>query len=103
MHVCTVCVCLCVQGHIKLSDFGLCTGLKKAHRTDYYKEFKSIDPSEGEGRGGEGRMGQGASLCPFSFQVRVGNVSLDSLSTGGAPGWAASNGISICSPFPYGD
>ena len=39
-------VCLCVQGHIKLSDFGLCTGLKMAHRTDYYKEFKSIDPGE---------------------------------------------------------
>lgn len=33
------------RGHIKLSDFGLCTGLKKAHRTDYYKEFKSIDPT----------------------------------------------------------
>ena len=40
------------QGHIKLSDFGLCTGLKMAHRTDYYKEFKSINPCEGEGRGG---------------------------------------------------
>lgn len=25
------------RGHIKLSDFGLCTGLKKAHRTDFYR------------------------------------------------------------------
>lgn len=29
------------QGHIKLSDFGLCTGLKKSHRTDYYKDLKN--------------------------------------------------------------
>ena len=27
------------QGHIKLSDFGLCTGLKKAHRTDFYRNI----------------------------------------------------------------
>jgi hypothetical protein len=26
-----------LQGHIKLSDFGLCTGLKQAHRTDFYR------------------------------------------------------------------
>ena len=45
-------MCVCSQGHIKLSDFGLCTELKMAHRTDYYKDFKSIDPSEEEGRGG---------------------------------------------------
>lgn len=25
------------RGHIKLSDFGLCTGLKKSHRTDFYR------------------------------------------------------------------
>jgi len=25
------------QGHVKLSDFGLCTGLKLAHRTSYYR------------------------------------------------------------------
>lgn len=25
------------RGHIKLSDFGLCTGLKEAHRTDFYR------------------------------------------------------------------
>ncbi|XP_065940821.1 serine/threonine-protein kinase 38-like isoform X2 [Magallana gigas] len=29
------------KGHIKLSDFGLCTGLKKSHRTDYYKDLKN--------------------------------------------------------------
>ena len=27
------------QGHIKLSDFGLCTGLKKSHRTEFYKDL----------------------------------------------------------------
>jgi len=31
------------RGHIKLSDFGLCTGLKKAHRTDYYRDIKTSD------------------------------------------------------------
>eukprot|EP00038_Savillea_parva_P027964 m.62496 g.62496 ORF g.62496 m.62496 type:complete len:501 (-) comp8092_c0_seq1:65-1567(-) len=25
------------RGHVKLSDFGLCTGLKAAHRTDFYR------------------------------------------------------------------
>ncbi|OAF66537.1 hypothetical protein A3Q56_05719 [Intoshia linei] len=25
------------KGHLKLTDFGLCTGLKKSHRTDFYK------------------------------------------------------------------
>jgi len=25
------------RGHIKLSDFGLCTGLKRAHTTDFYR------------------------------------------------------------------
>ena len=27
------------NGHIKLSDFGLCTGLKKSHRTDFYRDL----------------------------------------------------------------
>ena len=31
------------KGHIKLSDFGLCTGLKKAHRTDFYREIATYD------------------------------------------------------------
>ena len=30
------------QGHIKLSDFGLCTGLKKAHRTEFYRDLTSM-------------------------------------------------------------
>ena len=34
------------RGHIKLSDCGLCTGLKKAHRTDYYRDIKTSDFSE---------------------------------------------------------
>lgn len=27
------------SGHIKLSDFGLCTGLKKSHCTDFYRDL----------------------------------------------------------------
>lgn len=34
----TPCVCV-LQGHVKLSDFGLCTGLKKAHRTEFYRNL----------------------------------------------------------------
>ncbi|XP_013389892.1 serine/threonine-protein kinase 38-like isoform X2 [Lingula anatina] len=34
------------KGHIKLSDFGLCTGLKAAHRTDYYKDLSQAKPSD---------------------------------------------------------
>lgn len=33
------------KGHIKLSDFGLCTGLKKAHTTEYYREITNINPA----------------------------------------------------------
>lgn len=33
------------KGHIKLSDFGLCTGLKKAHTTEYYREITNINPT----------------------------------------------------------
>lgn len=35
-----------LQGHIKLSDFGLCTGLKKSHRTDFYKDLSQAKPSD---------------------------------------------------------
>ena len=35
--------CFSFQGHIKLADFGLCTGLKKAHRTDFYREILPSD------------------------------------------------------------
>ncbi|TGZ60831.1 hypothetical protein CRM22_008306 [Opisthorchis felineus] len=34
------------KGHIKLSDFGLCTGLKKAHRTEFYKDLSQAKPSD---------------------------------------------------------
>lgn len=34
------------QGHIKLSDFGLCTGLKKAHRTEFYRDLSQGLPSD---------------------------------------------------------
>jgi len=30
-------------GHIKLSDFGLATGLKKAHRTEFYRDLSLTD------------------------------------------------------------
>jgi serine/threonine protein kinase len=33
------------RGHIKLSDFGLCTGLKKSHRTDFYRDLSQVKPS----------------------------------------------------------
>lgn len=36
----------CLQGHVKLSDFGLCTGLKKAHCTDFYKNLNHSLPSD---------------------------------------------------------
>ena len=31
------------RGHVKLSDFGLCTGLKKSHRTEYYRDLAQSD------------------------------------------------------------
>jgi len=31
------------SGHIKLTDFGLCTGLKQAHKTEFYKKAQ-VDP-----------------------------------------------------------
>merc|ERR1711953_1365387 len=34
------------RGHVKLSDFGLCTGLKKSHRTEFYKTFSQVKPSD---------------------------------------------------------
>jgi serine/threonine protein kinase len=34
------------RGHIKLSDFGLCTGLKKSHRTDFYRNLSQAKPSD---------------------------------------------------------
>lgn len=37
---------LCLQGHVKLSDFGLCTGLKRAHRTEFYKNLNHSLPSD---------------------------------------------------------
>merc|ERR1719348_2022006 len=34
------------KGHVKLSDFGLCTGLKKSHRTEFYKDLSQVKPSD---------------------------------------------------------
>ena len=33
------------KGHVKLSDVGLCTGLKKAHRTGFYRNLTHNPPS----------------------------------------------------------
>ena len=32
------------NGHVKLSDFGLCTGLKKSHRTEFYRDLSQVKP-----------------------------------------------------------
>merc|ERR1719220_476672 len=42
------------SGHIKLSDFGLCTGLKKSHRTEFYRDLShaAIKLSDFSGPGG---------------------------------------------------
>ncbi|CAJ0574879.1 unnamed protein product, partial [Mesorhabditis spiculigera] len=34
------------RGHVKLSDFGLCTGLKKIHRTEHYRNWPSQLPAD---------------------------------------------------------
>ncbi|UXI19216.1 Diuretic hormone class 2 [Sarcoptes scabiei] len=34
------------RGHIKLSDFGLCTGLKKSHRTEFYRDLSQAKPND---------------------------------------------------------
>ncbi|CAH8512487.1 unnamed protein product [Schistosoma rodhaini] len=48
------------KGHIKLSDFGLCTGLKKAHRTDFYKDLSQAKPSDfSSGRADSRRRAEG--------------------------------------------
>eukprot|EP00730_Choanoeca_flexa_P014250 TRINITY_DN6161_c0_g1_i2.p1 TRINITY_DN6161_c0_g1~~TRINITY_DN6161_c0_g1_i2.p1 ORF type:complete len:484 (+),score=99.12 TRINITY_DN6161_c0_g1_i2:35-1453(+) len=36
------------DGHIKLSDFGLCTGLKEAHRTDFYRHVTAAISRRGK-------------------------------------------------------
>merc|ERR1711971_1304563 len=39
-------ILLDARGHVKLSDFGLCTGLKKSHRTEFYRDLSQINPSD---------------------------------------------------------
>ncbi|CAF3203560.1 unnamed protein product [Rotaria socialis] len=34
------------KDHIKLSDFGLCNDLKKAHRTEFYRDIRSMRPQD---------------------------------------------------------
>lgn len=33
------------KGHIKLSDFGLCTGLQKSHQTAFYRDLSKVEKS----------------------------------------------------------
>lgn len=33
------------KGHIKLSDFGLCTGLQKSHQTAFYRDLSKVETS----------------------------------------------------------
>merc|ERR1712079_593834 len=33
-------------GHVKLSDFGLCTGMKKSHRTEFYRDLSQVKHSD---------------------------------------------------------
>jgi len=47
------------NGHIKLSDFGLCTGLQKSHRTDFYRHLSH------------------SHIKPSDFSTASGNVNLD--------------------------
>jgi serine/threonine kinase 38 len=47
------------DGHVKLSDFGLCTGLKLVHRTSYYRGLTSTSKGGGSNGGGKGGGGAG--------------------------------------------
>ena len=49
------------SGHIKLSDFGLCTGLQKSHRTEFYRDLSH------------------AQIKPSDFQVGMKDLVHDSL------------------------
>ena len=43
------------RGHIKLADFGLCTGLRNCHRTDFYKDLTQLDFSSDSINPGESK------------------------------------------------
>ena len=42
-------ILLDARGHVKLADFGLCTGLKKSHNTLYYKHRLAAGAGAGAG------------------------------------------------------
>lgn len=44
------------KGHVKLSDFGLCTGLKEAHRTDFYRGLDGAAKSKEQARAMDSRQ-----------------------------------------------
>jgi len=39
-------ILLDARGHVKLSDFGLCTGMKKSHRTEFYRNLSQVKHSD---------------------------------------------------------
>jgi len=39
-------ILLDARGHVKLSDFGLCTGMKKSHRTEFYRDLSQVKHSD---------------------------------------------------------
>jgi len=66
------------RGHVKLSDFGLCTGLKKSHRSEYYKDLTSF-------------VGALDVNCEASIRAKSWNASRRTLaySTVGTPDYIA--------------
>ena len=60
-----------LQGHVKLSDFGLCTGLKRAHRTDFYRDLSDLS----------GNFSQDLIPKPFESRRKVSAASMQLFKT----------------------
>ncbi|ODM90896.1 Serine/threonine-protein kinase tricorner [Orchesella cincta] len=71
------------RGHVKLSDFGLCTGLKKSHRTEFYRDLT------------QAKLPSDASDCPNGQQAGERNLGSGTgelwHSTVGTPDYIAPN------------
>ncbi|XP_036066083.1 serine/threonine-protein kinase 38-like isoform X1 [Oryzias melastigma] len=57
------------RGHVKLSDFGLCTGLKKAHRTEFYRNLTHNPPSDFCESSNTNRHDRGSTGTDVTFSV----------------------------------